>query len=220
MTRRNSKAKMENELKTGTTTIGIVCKDGLVLAADRRATAGYLVVNKRAKKIYRITDSMALTTAGTVSDVQLLIKLIKAETALKKVRTGRAPTVKETANLLGGLVYSNIRKMSLIPGISHFILAGSDKKGFHMYDLFADGSVTEVDDYNATGSGSVTAYGVLEALYKKGLVIKEGVKLSVRAINAALQRDIATGNGLDVVTITGKGVNFVLEKELDTTIKE
>jgi proteasome beta subunit len=162
---------------------------------------------------------MALTTAGTVSDVQLLVKLIKAEIALKKVRTGREATVKETANLLGGLIYSNIRKMSLIPGISHFILAGSDKEGFHMYDLFADGSVTDIKDYDATGSGSVTAYGVFEALYKKDSTVKDGVKLAVRAINAALQRDIATGDGLDVVTITSKGVKFVLEKEIDTTIK-
>lgn len=210
---------MEKELKTGTTTIGIVCKDGLILAADRRATAGYLVVNKRAKKIYKITDAMALTTAGTVSDVQLLIKLIKAETALKKVRTGRVSTVKETANLLGGLIYSNIRKISLIPGISHFILAGTDKEGFHMYDLFADGSVTEVEDYNATGSGSVTAYGVMEALYKKDLAVKEGVKLAVKAVNAALQRDIASGDGMDVVTITSKGIDFVLEKEINSNIK-
>lgn len=211
---------MEKELKTGTTTVGIVCKDGLILAADRRATSGYLIVNKRAKKIYRITDAMALTTAGTVSDVQLMIKLIKAETALKRVRTGREPMVKETANLLGGLIYSNIRKMSLIPGISHFILAGSDKEGLHMYDLYADGSVTEVDDYDATGSGSVTAYGVLEALYKKDLIVKDGIKLAVRTMNAALQRDMATGDGLDVVTVTSKGINFVLEKEIDTTIKE
>lgn len=211
---------MEKELKTGTTTIGIVCKDGLILAADRRATSGYLIVNKRAKKIYKITDATALTTAGTVSDVQLMIKLIKAEMALKRVRTGREPMVKETANLLGGLIYSNIRKMSLIPGISHFILAGSDKEGFHMYDLYADGSVTEVDDYDATGSGSVTAYGVLEALYKKDLIVKDGIKLAVRTMNAALQRDMATGDGLDVVTVTSKGINFVLEKEIDTTIKE
>lgn len=211
---------MEKELKTGTTTIGIVCKDGLILAADRRATSGYLIVNKRAKKIYKITDATALTTAGTVSDVQLMIKLIKAEMALKRVRTGREPMVKETANLLGGLIYSNIRKMSLIPGISHFILAGSDKEGFHMYDLYADGSVTEIDDYDATGSGSVTAYGVLEALYKKDLIVKDGIKLAVRTMNAALQRDMATGDGLDVVTVTSKGINFVLEKEIDTTIKE
>ncbi len=217
---KNSEDKMDTELKTGTTTVGIVCKDGLILAADRRATSGYLVVNKRAKKVFKITEKMALTTAGNVSDIQLQIKLIKAEMALKKVRTGREPTIKETANLLGGLIYSNIRRMSLIPGISRFILAGADNEGLHMYDLFADGSVTDVDDYNATGSGSITAYGVFEALYKKDLTIKEGIKLAVKALNAALQRDIASGNGIDVVTITGKGVEFALEQDIDSTIKE
>ena len=109
---------MERQLKTGTTTVGIMCTDGVVLAADKRATAGYLIANKKAEKIHQIADTMAVTIAGTVSDAQLLVKLIRAELNLKRVRTNRDPNVKEAANLLGGLVYANIRKMSMIPGIS------------------------------------------------------------------------------------------------------
>ncbi|PIU02526.1 MAG: proteasome subunit beta, partial [Candidatus Diapherotrites archaeon CG09_land_8_20_14_0_10_32_12] len=101
----------ENVIKTGTTTVGIMCKEGVVLAADKRATAGNFISDKKAQKIYKINDSMALTTAGVVSDVQLLVKLIKAELNLKAVRTERKPNVKESVNLLAGLVYSNIRKM-------------------------------------------------------------------------------------------------------------
>src|SRR4030042_3792091 len=98
-------------LKRGTTTVGIVCQDGIVLAADKRATAGNFIANKKAKKLFEITDNMVITTAGSVSDVQLLLKLIKAEIKLKFLRTNRESNVKETANLLAGMFYANIRKL-------------------------------------------------------------------------------------------------------------
>jgi len=206
-------------MRTGTTTVGLVCKDGLVLAADKRATAGDLIVNKRVKKIYNITDKMAVTLAGTVSDVQLLIKLVKAELLLKDMRTERKSNVKEAANLLAGLVYSNIRKFSLIPGVSHFILGGVDESGFSLYDLFPDGSITQCSDYLCSGSGSVFAMGVLETLYKKDLSIKEGVTLAIKAISAALQRDTASGGGINVFTVTKEGAKEIMEQELDTVLR-
>src|SRR3989338_3135474 len=97
----------ESEVLKGTTTVGIVCKEGIVLAADRRATAGF-VVNKKAHKIIQITDTMAVTMAGLVSDAQLLAKLVKAELKLKDLQTNRTSTVKEAANLIGGLLYMNL----------------------------------------------------------------------------------------------------------------
>ncbi|MFH1399797.1 MAG: proteasome subunit beta [Candidatus Woesearchaeota archaeon] len=206
---------MEKEmLKTGTTTVGLLCQDGIVLAADKRATSGYLVVDKNSEKIHQITENMALTTAGVVSDIQLLMKIIKAELKLRKIRNGREQNIKESVNLLAGIVYGNIRKMSMIPGLSHFIVGGKDKFGFHLYDLFPDGSLTLSQDYIASGSGSVMAYGVLETLYKKDMTVKQGVELAVKAINAALQRDVATGEGVKVVTITKEGINTVVNKEL------
>ena len=211
---------MDEQLKSGTTTVGMVCKDGVILAADKRATAGNLIVTKHIEKIYEINEDLAITMAGTVSDAQLLAKLIKAELKLKEIRTGRKATVKEAANLLGGMVYANIRKMSLIPGVSHFVLGGRDEKGTEVWDLFADGSVTKVDDYISSGSGSVMAYGVLETLYKKDITIEEGVKLVVKSINAAMQRDSASGGGIDVIAVTPKdGIKRVLKKELDVRLE-
>ncbi|MFH1408901.1 MAG: proteasome subunit beta [Nanoarchaeota archaeon] len=206
-------------VKKGTTTIGLVCKDGVVLAADKRATSGSFIVNRDIEKLYQISDNMILTMAGTVSDAQLLSKLIKAELALKHMRTDRPSTVKEGANLLAGMIYSNIRKMSMIPGISHFVIGGKDDEGYHVYDLFADGSITEVHDFISSGSGSVMAYGVLETLYKKGLTVSEGVKLAVKAINAALKRDSASGNGVDVYTVTASGIQKAYSKQLDETLE-
>jgi len=213
-----TKEEMNNRPKTGTTTIGIVCKDGIVLAADKRMTAGYIAYDK-VEKIIQIADNMAVTTAGMVSEVQLLSKLIKAELKLKDIQTYRSSTVKEAANLLAGIVYSNVRKMSMIPSIAAFLLGGYDSTGGHLYGLGIDGSVTEYDNYTTDGSGCLFALGVLEALYKKGLSVDEGVKLAVKAINASIQRDPNSGNGILVFTLTDKGVKKVMDKQLDARLE-
>ena len=205
-------------VKKGTTTVGIVCKDGIVLGADKRATIGTLIADKKSQKISQLNDRMALTMAGTVSDAQLLIKLIKAELKLKQFRTEREPNVKESANLLAGMIYGNIRKFSVIPGISHFLLGGVDNEGFHLYDLFADGSITEIDDFVSSGSGSVMAYGLLEAVYKKDLTVKEAVAIAVKAISSSISRDTGSGEGIDVVSITSEGVKTAFQKRIDTKV--
>jgi len=210
---------VDKELKTGTTTLALQCKEGIILAADKRATSGYLVSHKKFDKILNITDNIAVTVAGTVSDVQLLAKYIRAELKLKLIRTDRESSVKEAANLLSMMVYNNIRKLSLIPGISHFLIGGKDEEGFHIYDLAPDGSIVVVDDYTTSGSGSVMVYGVLETLYHEKISVEEGIKLAVKSINAAVQRDIASGDGIDIVTITKDGVKNVLSKEIVTKIE-
>ncbi len=204
----------ETTLKTGTTTVGIVCKDGIVLAADKRATAGHMIVDKRADKVHVISDDFAVTIAGNVSDAQLTIKLIRAELKLKEVRTYKKPSAKEAANLLGGILYSSIRRPSMMPGIAHFLLGGKDVHGLHLYDLFPDGSITRITDFISSGSGSVFAYGVLETQYKKDMTTDEAVALAVKCVNTALQRDSASGNGIDVIVINEKEIKRVMHKEV------
>lgn len=208
-------------IKKGTTTVGIVCKDGIVLAADKRVTlGGSLVSNKKVEKVVKITDEIAITTAGMVSDIQLIVKLIRAELSLKNIRTGKKPTIKEAANLLATLVYQNIRKFSPILGVTGFLLGGKDHTGFYLYEIGPDGSTLINDDFATEGSGMVMALGVLDTLYKKDLIISEGIKLAVKAINAAMQRDTATGEGIDVVTITKEGVKKVLTRRVEYKVEE
>jgi len=207
-------------VKTGTTTIAIVCKDGVVVAADKRSTAGNLVANKKQVKIVQIADRMLIAQAGLVSDAQLLSKLIRAEIKLKDIQTSRQSTVREVANLLAGFLYANIRRPTMIPGIVAFLLGGVDGEGYHVYNLGIDGSITKKDDFDSEGSGSVFALGVLETLWKKGMSLDEGVHLAIKSVNAALQRDTATGNGMDVWAITMDGAREVLVKEIDTGIRE
>lgn len=203
----------EKQLKTGTTTVAIVCKDGIVLAADKRVTAGY-VANKRFRKILKISDNIAVTVAGSVSEVQLISRLISAELRLKDLQTKRVSGVKEAANLLAGMVFNNFRRMAMMPAITGFLLAGRDTTGVYAYEIGIDGSIMKIDEYSSDGSGCVFALGVLESQYEKGLSVDAGVKLATHAVNAAIQRDTASGNGIDVVTITEAGVKTVLEKEL------
>lgn len=209
---------MNETLKTGTTTVGIVYKDGIILGADKRATAGNLIAHKKVDKVVPINNYMAVTTAGTVSDIQMLVKLIKAELKLKQIRTGKKPSVKEGANLLAGMVYSNIRRMSMIPGVSHFLVGGFDSEK-ELYDLFPDGSIANIDDFVATGSGSVMAYGVLETLYEENMKEEAGVDLVVKCVNAAMQRDSASGEGIDVFAINKDGVKRAVKKTISTKIE-
>ncbi|UZE93902.1 MAG: proteasome subunit beta [Candidatus Pacearchaeota archaeon] len=212
---------MEDELKksilkTGTTTIGIVCKEGIVLCADKRATLGegLFIGHKRVDKILPITDSISVTTAGSVSDIQLLVKLTKAELRLKKLRTRIEPNVKETSSLFGMLVYENIRKFSPILGITAFLIGGVDDKGFWLFEVGPDGSALQHKDFVSTGSGMVVAYGLLEDSYKEDITVEDGVKLAVRALSAAMQRDTPTGSGIDVVVINRDGTKKVVEEEV------
>jgi proteasome beta subunit len=209
----------ENILK-GTTTIGILCKDGVILAADKRATAGNLIADKNAQKIYEIAEDMAVTTAGGVSDNQLLVKLIKAEIKLKNVRTGRKTNVKEAANLLSSFVYGNIRKPSMIPGITHLVMAGKDEEGYHLYDIYPDGSLNKCTNYVASGSGSTMAYGVLETLYEDNITVAEGVKLAIKSLNASLRRDSASGNGFVVLVINKNETKRIIDKNIDVFLEE
>ncbi len=190
-----------------------MCRDGVILAADKRVTAGY-IANKRFRKILNITDNIAVTVAGSVSEVQLLSRLIQAELRLKDLQTKRITNVKEAANLLAGMVFSNFRRMAMMPAITGFLMGGRDESGQYAYEIGIDGSIMKIDDYTSDGSGSFFAIGVLEQEFKKDLSIDEGVKLATRAINAAIQRDPSSGNGIDVVAITTSGVKTVLEKEL------
>jgi len=186
------------------------------MAADKRVTAGHLIADKKFTKVSQIADNIAITMAGLVSDAQLLTRLIKAEIRLMEIQTHRKVTVKEAANLLAGMSYNNIRRPSMVAGIVGFLIGGhDDQDNFTLYNLGVDGSITE-KKYDTEGSGSVFAYGVLETEFKEGLSCEEGVKLAQKAINAAMQRDSASGNGIDIFVITPKGTKHVMTKLVNT----
>ncbi len=210
----------EKVLKSGTTTVGLIAKDGIVLATDKRATAGYLIVDKKAKKIHKITDKIALTIAGSVSDAQKIISWLKTELKLLSLKVLRDVYVTEAAHLLANIVYYKVREFSTIESIAHFIIGGKDKDSFKLFDVFPDGSITPVDDFVSSGSGSVFAYGVLETNYNKNIKLDDAIILAAKAVNAALQRDIASGNGIEILTINDKGIEYIETEKINKLLNK
>ncbi len=185
------------ELKTGTTTVGITTKDSVVLASDSRATMGYFIANKTAKKIFKIDDHIGATIAGSVADAQTIMDILKAETKLYKLKNGKAMKIKSVARLLSNILF-NAR---VYPYMLQTIVGGIDDTGPHVYSLDPLGSVMP-ETYVSTGSGSPVAYGVLESEYREDLTIDEAVEIAVKAVHSALERDAATGNTIHAVIIT------------------
>ena len=198
------------EVESGTTTVALTCKDAVVIAADRRATMGTMIAHKKTRKVYRLDDNLGLTTAGLVGDLQVLQRYITAEVELYKLKRGAAMSVEAcatlTANILAGRRY--------FPYWVQLIIAGTDAKGAHVYSLdMAGGSIP--DRYVSTGSGSLYVYGVLEDHFKEEMDLKEAVDLAIRSIHTAMKRDSASGEGIDVATITRDGYKELDEKEIE-----
>lgn len=209
-------------LKSGTTIIGIVCKDGVVMASDRRATAGNLVVSKNTQKTVKVNDYLAVSGTGVASDIEMQKKVIAAELRLKELRAKKRPTVKEAANLIAMLSYKNIRQFSSIPSIVGTLVGGLDENGeASLFTVEPAGSVAKVEDFDANlSSGMPFVLGLLERQYKKDISIKEGINLAVEAIKSSTQRDVGSGNGIDVFAITKEGVEHVIEQEIAPDYKD
>jgi len=208
----------EDQQRKGTTTVGIVCKDAIVLSADKRAAMGYLIASKEVDKILKITDRMALTIAGYASDGQMLAKFLRAEMDLYRMNTGVEPSLSVAANLLANIVFE--RAKSFIPYLVQLILGGIDDKGeFALYTIDMGGSIIKERLYYSTGSGSPVAFGVLEDNFKENMTQDQTIDLAVRSINAALKRDLATGEGIDVIVIDKKGYRKVDKERIAAVIK-
>ena len=196
-----------NTLK-GTTTIGIVCSDGVVLATDTRATMGYFVAHKRAKKVYPIDDHLAMTIAGAVGDAQAMVNILKANSQLYKFENNVAMPVGTAARLLANILFQS----RMMPYILQAIVAGVDESGPRIFALDPLGSLIE-EKFVSTGSGSPIAYGVLESQLKKEMAVKEALVVITKAIKSAIERDAATGDSFDIVTITKDGYRELSEEE-------
>jgi proteasome beta subunit len=207
---------LENQIKTGTTTVGIVCKDCVVLAADMRATVGHMIMDTDVEKVNKVASHIALTISGGVAAAQLVIKHIKSQIKLHELRVQRTLNVKEVANMVAGWLNGLVRS----GGIVHFLMGGyHEKTGPRLYDVFPDGSVIEKREYFSSGSGSIFALGVLDSEYKSDMTQAEGVALAEKAIQTAIKRDSASGNGLNVYVIDKEGVRKEYSKVVDSTFK-
>ena len=184
-------------LKTGTTTVGIVTKEGVVMGADMRATMGHLIAHQQTDKLFKIDNHLAMTIAGSVGDAQVLVRWLTSEVELYKVKRGGSMSVRAASTLMANIL--NQRKFT--PFYVQLLIGGVDLEGSAIYSLDAAGGSIP-DKFVTTGSGSVFVYGVLEDHYKDNMTIEEGLDLAVRGIAAAMKRDSASGDGMNVCSIT------------------
>lgn len=199
--------KLDESMK-GTTTIGVVCRDGVVLATDTRVTMGTFVASKRGKKVFKIDDHLAMTIAGVVAEAQNVVDILKANACLFRLDKGRSMPVMAATRLAANILFSS----RAFPLAMQAIIGGIDEAGAHIYALDPFGSVTK-ETCVSTGSGSPIAYGVLEAEYKKDMPISDGISMVVRAINSSMKRDAGSGDSFDVAVVTKKGYYELSEEE-------
>ena len=196
----------QDVLKTGTTTIGVRYKDGVIIASDQRATMSTMIAHSDVQKVYRIADNLGMTIAGVVGDAQLMIRYVQSEVALYSMRKGGEMSVNAAATLVANIVRNGFY-------VGH-IIGGYDKTGPHIFSIDGAGGYIE-DNYMSVGSGSTFALGSMEAGYKEGLSKQEGIDLAITALNSAMRRDAASGGGYVLTTYIDKtGVQFIDEEDI------
>ena len=204
----------EQELLKGTTTIGLVCRDGVVLATERRATAGNLIANKSTQKLFKIDQNLGVTVAGLVGDAQVLARYLRAEVSLYRLRRGGAMGAEGAATLLANILNGN----RMFPYYAWMILGGVDAKGGHVFSVDPAGGSIE-DKFVSVGSGSTFAYGILEEGYARDMTVSDGVDLALRGLTVAMKRDSASGDGYIVHVITAKDYKEFGEDEINKRLK-
>jgi len=198
----------------GTTTIGVVCKDGVILASDTRVTMGFYVAHKFGKKVYKIDDHLGMTIAGTVADAQRVVDILTANAQLYKINLNRPMPVSAAARLVANILFNN----RYVPLATQVLVGGVDDTGPHVFNLDPYGSLTEEKSVS-TGSGSPIAYGVLEDKYREGMTIDELLPTIAKAVNAAMKRDVASGNSYNIIVISDQGYRELSDREKSELLK-
>ena len=204
---------VQEKILHGTTTVGIKASDGVVLCADMRASAGYFIANNNTMKIQKIYDHAGLTLAGGVADAQNLTDILRYHANVHAVQKNENITIKSLARLCS-LVFHQNRGY---PFIADILLGGYDRDGPALFNIDMFGSV-EKKSYVTTGSGSPVAYGLLEDEYRDDLKINDAKVVALRAVKAAIVRNIGTGDGINLATIDKNGFRLLSKEQKKSII--
>jgi len=192
----------------GTTTVGLVCKDGVVFSTDTRVTMQRFIAHRKGKKVYKIDDHLGMTIAGVVADAQNVVDILRYHASIYKLERKAPIPVRAVARLASNVFFSS----RLFPYIADVLIGGYDETGTSIFNVDLFGSLIK-ENYVSTGSGSPIAYGILESEYKDGLMLEKGVTIAVKAVTSAMKRDSASGDNFDVVIIDKKGYRELSEEE-------
>lgn len=183
----------------GGTVIGLVTKDGVIVAADRRYTYENLIIATGVRKIFMVTEYACLAAAGLVSDFQQLVRDISYIVRIREIELERKVPIKSIAKLVSLLLYSN----KLYPLLTQVLIGGYVDRPT-LISLDPLGSLIE-DKYVAVGSGAEIAIGILDSSYNDGLSIEDGRRIITEAFNAVAKRDALSGREIDVAVVRQSG---------------
>jgi len=189
---------MPKTRKTGTTIVGLVYKNGVVLGADTRATEGPIVCDKNCEKIHRISDKIWCCGAGTSADTENVTGLISSALELHRLSTGKDPKLVTAMTRLKQHLFKYQGHVS-----AALVLGGVDSEGAHIYTVWPHGSTDRLP-YATMGSGSLAAMAVFENGYKDDMEEKEAVALVDAAIQAGIWNDLGSGGNVDIQVIDKK----------------
>ena len=195
----------EDALKTGTTTIGIKLKDGVILASDQRATMSNIIAHSHVQTVYQLSDNIGMTIAGVVCDAQLLVRYMQSEISIYSMKKGAPMSGTAAATLVASVI-----RQGFYLGL---IVGGYDRTGGHVFSIDGAGGYIE-DNYMSVGSGSVFALGSLETTFKENMTKDEGIDVAITALNSARRRDNCTGDGMLVSYIGPDGYEEIPVEEI------
>ncbi|PIW32132.1 MAG: proteasome endopeptidase complex, archaeal, beta subunit [Nitrosopumilales archaeon CG15_BIG_FIL_POST_REV_8_21_14_020_37_12] len=205
---------VQEKILHGTTTVGIKVKDGVVLCADMRASAGYFIANNNTMKIQKIDDHAGLTLAGGVADAQNIVDILRYHSNLHRVEKQGPIAIHSLARLCSLIFHQNRG----YPFMADILVGGYDEDGPALFNIDMFGSV-EKKNYVTTGSGSPVAYGTLEEEYRSDLTIEEAKKVALRAVKAAIVRNIGTGDGINIAVMDKDGFRLLTNEQKKAIIE-
>lgn len=199
---------VEDKILHGTTTVGIKAKDGVILCADMRASAGYFIANNNTMKIQKIDEHAGMTMAGGVADAQNITDILRYHANLHRIQKQEPIPIKSLTRLTSLIFHQNRG----YPFIADILVGGYDKTGPDLYNIDMFGSV-EKKTFVTTGSGSPVAYGLMEEEFHENLSVEDAKILALRAVKAAITRNIGTGDGINLAILDKDGFRLLTKEQ-------
>ena len=203
------------KIKKGTTTIGIICSDGVAMGADSRATMDTFISSSEAIKVYKINDGLAMTIAGGVGDAEYLVKLLKMQDEIYTMEEKKSLNPNSATSLLSLVLQEN----KGFPFYVQLVLGGVTKGNPEIFNIDPVGGYTKESKFTSTGSGSLTALGYLEGIYSSDITTADAVRHIAKGLKIAMKRDSATGDNTKIITITKKGYREYTREEIEKLVK-
>jgi proteasome beta subunit len=191
---------MAFQFMPGATAVGITYDNGVLLASEKRVSYGNFVVNKNTKKTFAVTDHVGAACAGMVADMQVLVRQVSALSKIRRLETRRDVQPNSIAKLMSVIMFER----RYFPLLTQVIVGGITTNKPEIYTLDPLGSVLP-DRYAAVGTGAEMALGVMDADFSENLDEQKATALALRAIRSSIQRDSASGDGIDLLIINKDG---------------